>query len=45
MIKTSGKMDKPNTFSEFNSDILFFIQGRTSSDSQIKNEILLLNLL
>ena len=31
MIKISGKVDKSNTYNEFNHNILFFIQ-RTSSD-------------
>ena len=32
MIKISGKVDKPNTYNWFSSDISFIIQGRTSSD-------------
>ena len=31
MIKISGKVDKPNTYNGFSSDISFFILGRTSS--------------
>ena len=34
MIKISGKVDKPNTYNGFSGDISFFIQGRTSSDSE-----------
>ena len=32
MIKVSGKVEKPNTYNGFSSDISFFIQGRTFSD-------------
>ena len=31
MIKIRGKVDKLNTYNRFSSNILFFIQGRTSS--------------
>ena len=50
MIKISVKVDKSITYNGFSSNILFFIQGRTFSDSEevlpwLKNKILLLNLL
>ena len=32
MIKISGKVDKSNIYNGFSSNILFFIQGKTSSD-------------
>ena len=32
MIKISGQVDKSNIYKEFNYNILFLIQGRTSSD-------------
>ena len=32
MIEISRKVDKPNTYNGFSSNISFFIQGRTSSD-------------
>ena len=44
MMKISGKVEKPNTFNGFSSNISLFIQRRTSSE-RIKNEILLLNPL
>ena len=28
MTKISGKVDKPNSYNRFSSDILFFTQGR-----------------
>ena len=34
MIKISGKIDKSNTYNGFRSNILFFINGRTSSNSE-----------
>ena len=30
MIKINGKVDQPNTYNGFSSNISFFIQGRTS---------------
>ena len=32
MIKISGKVDKPNTYNGFSSNISLFIKGRTSPD-------------
>ena len=32
MIEPSGKVNKPKTYNGFNRNILFFIQGRISSD-------------
>ena len=32
ILEISGKVNEPNTFNGFSSDILFFIQGRTSSE-------------
>ena len=32
MIKINGKVDKSNSYNGFGSNILFFIQGRTTLD-------------
>ena len=32
ILKIGGKMDKPNVYNRFSSNISYFIQGRTSSD-------------
>ena len=41
MIKIGGKLDQPNTYNGFSSDISFFIQGSTSSLNE--EQILQLN--